>query len=58
MAKRADTAATSIAMVVLVMNLDSLLRLAFLALHCARLLLLVRPEWSRHRRESEPFCAA
>ncbi len=29
MAKRADTAETSIAMVVLVMNLDILLRLAF-----------------------------
>jgi len=58
MAKRADTAATSIAMVVLVMNLDTLLRLAFLALHCARLLLLARPEWSRHRRESQLLCAA
>lgn len=58
MAKRADTAVTSIAMAVLVMNLDTLLRLAFLAVYSARLLLLACPEPSHHRQESQLLYAA
>jgi hypothetical protein len=49
MAKRADTAVTSIAMVVLVMNLETLLRVTFFALYVARLLLPVWPVPSRYQ---------
>ena len=49
MAKRADTAATSIAMVVLVMNLETLLRITFFAPYVVRLLLSVWPTQRRCR---------
>ena len=49
MAKRADTAATSIAMAVLVMNLETLLRITFFALYLVRLLLSVWPLRRRYQ---------
>lgn len=57
MAKRGDTAATSIAMVVLVMNLEAPLMLAFLALYFAVFALGIQDGRSRQKPAIQPSCA-
>ncbi len=58
MAKRADTAATSIALVVLVMNLETLLKISSFALYLVRVLLSVWPARRSCRAEFRLLGAA
>jgi transposase, IS5 family len=57
MAKRADTAENSIAMVVLVMNLEALMRLSFLALYFALSVLGIWTIRSRRNPQTPLSCA-
>ena len=57
MAKRADTAETSIAMVVLVMNLEALMRLSFWALYFALSVLAIWTIRSRRNSQTPLSCA-